>query len=148
MQYPLAESAPRVPVCCVCVCGVCVYTCAHVYVSITPVPCKEYMYNIYRTVGQKYMIVYKIMFTGIYQEKNTYLTQHSSYHHILVSRRDAVLSVELSSGGEDVNTVQPITRDSEVMLLVQIDRHHIPTGVPHVDLIQQHLWKRLKERRH
>ena len=58
-----------------------------------------------------------------------------------VSGRNAVLCVQFSSGTDDVGTLQSIARDRKVTTLVEIDGHHITTGVPHVHLVQEHVGK-------
>ena len=66
---------------------------------------------------------------------------------IPVSGRNAVLCVHISSGAEDIDAVQSITRHSEVELVVKVDGHQESTRVLHVHLIQHHVREWLEERR-
>ena len=52
-------------------------------------------------------------------------TVHVCY--IPVSGRDAVISVHVSSGTDDVDTVHTITCDTEVELVVQVSSHQVAT---------------------
>lgn len=60
-------------------------------------------------------------------------------HLSLVSRRDAVFSIELSSGAGDIGALPPITGDVEMEVRVLVDCHQVATRVFHVHFIQQHV---------
>ena len=47
--------------------------------------------------------------------------------YIPVSGRDAVMSVHISSGADDIDTVHTITRDTEVELVIQVNSHQVAT---------------------